>query len=59
MKCPACLEEDLVFETRDMPYIHKGETAYIPDVSGEFCPACGEMVLSPSEAERIRALMNC
>jgi HTH-type transcriptional regulator/antitoxin MqsA len=39
MKCPSCGEGKLVRDTRDIPYIYKGETTTIPTVRGEFCPA--------------------
>ena len=44
MKCPCCAAAELVHDTRDMPYIYKGETTTIPAVTGDFCPACGEVV---------------
>ena len=44
-------------DTRDMPYIYKGESTIISSVTGDFCPACGEAVLEKSESERISALM--
>lgn len=45
MKCPVCAAVDLVHDTRDLPYVYKGETTVIPAVSGDFCPACGDVVL--------------
>jgi HTH-type transcriptional regulator/antitoxin MqsA len=55
MKCPACGAAQLVRETRDMPYIYKGETAAIPAVAGDYCPACGDAVLSAAESARVSA----
>ncbi len=40
----------MVHDTRDMPYAYKGEACILPDVSGDFCSACGEAVLGPEEA---------
>jgi len=40
-----------------MPYAYKGETTEIPDVTGDYCPACGEVVLDSGESERTGALM--
>ncbi|MBP6534116.1 MAG: type II toxin-antitoxin system MqsA family antitoxin [Arenimonas sp.] len=45
MKCPVCAAVDMVHDTRDLPYVYKGETTVVPAVSGDFCPACGEVVL--------------
>jgi HTH-type transcriptional regulator/antitoxin MqsA len=52
MKCPSCGKAELVQDTRDIPYAYKGETTIISDVTGDFCPACGEAVLSPEHAKR-------
>jgi HTH-type transcriptional regulator/antitoxin MqsA len=41
-----------------MPYRYKGESTVIPDVFGDYCPACGEAVLSMEEAQRISDLMS-
>lgn len=57
MKCPTCAGADLVHDTRDMPYTYKGESTVIPAVTGDFCPACGEVVLEMGESMRTSALM--
>ena len=57
MKCPSCGERKLVRDTRDVSYVYKGETTTIPDVRGDFCPACGESVLAAAEASRVSAAM--
>jgi HTH-type transcriptional regulator / antitoxin MqsA len=57
MKCPACGAAKLVRGTRDIPYIFKGETTTIPAVRGEFCPACGESVLTAAESKRVSTAM--
>jgi HTH-type transcriptional regulator / antitoxin MqsA len=57
MKCPICAEAELVQDTRDIPYTYKGETTVIPEVTGEFCPACGETILGTAESARTSALM--
>ncbi len=57
MKCPSCAAAELVRDTRDMPYAYKGETTVIPAVTGEFCPACGELVLDVAESTRTSAAM--
>lgn len=57
MKCPNCGAAKLVRDTRDMPYIYKGETTSIPAVTGDYCPACGEAVFAADESLRTSALM--
>lgn len=58
MKCPICAQAELVHDTRDIPYIYKGESTTLPEVTGDFCPACAEVVLDMNEAERTGALMR-
>ena len=53
MKCPACGASELVQNTRDLPYTYKGKSIVIPSVTGEFCPACGESILTVPESERV------
>lgn len=36
MKCPGYGGAELVHDTRDIPYLYKGETTLIPDVTGDF-----------------------
>lgn len=57
MKCPHCAAARLVPDTRDMPYTYKGESTTLPAVVGEFCPVCGESVLSAKESARVSGLM--
>ncbi|MHB1700971.1 MAG: type II toxin-antitoxin system MqsA family antitoxin [Acidobacteriaceae bacterium] len=57
MKCPICGQAELVQDTRDLPYAYKGESTIIPSVAGDFCPACGEAILSPQESARSSAMM--
>jgi HTH-type transcriptional regulator/antitoxin MqsA len=57
MKCPNCAAAKLVHDTRDMPYTYKGESTFIPAVSGDFCAACGEVVLDLAESTRTSAAM--
>lgn len=58
MKCPTCAAAELIHDTRDMPYTYKSETTIIPDVTGDFCPACDEAVFDAAESRRISALMR-
>lgn len=57
MKCPSCGATELVKDTRDMPYTYKGESTIIPGVTGEFCPACDEVITDTVESRRTMALM--
>lgn len=57
MKCPSCVEAELVHDTRDILYTYKGESTVIPGVTGNFCPACGEAILDAAESARTSAMM--
>jgi len=57
MKCPSCAAAELVRDTRDMPYTYKGESTILPAVSGDCCPACGEVVLDRAESNRTSVAM--
>jgi len=57
MKCPCCGAAELIHDTRDMPYTYKGETTVIPAVMGDFCPACGEVLLDREQGDRYSDLM--
>jgi HTH-type transcriptional regulator/antitoxin MqsA len=58
MKCPVCGAARLIADTRDLPYVYKGETTTIPAVTGEFCPACGESILDGAESDRVMREMQ-
>ncbi len=57
MKCPSCGSAKLVHDTRDMPYTYKSESTILPQVTGDFCPACDESILDASESRRSMELM--
>ena len=57
MKCPFCAAAKLVHDTRDMPYTYKGESTFIPDVTGDFCSNCGQTILEAAESARTSAAM--
>jgi HTH-type transcriptional regulator/antitoxin MqsA len=40
-----------------MSYTYKGESTVIDDVTGDYCPACGEAILEMGESVRTSALM--
>ena len=58
MKCPSCGAAELVHDTRDMPYTYKGESTRIPAVTGDFCPACGEVLLHQEHGDRYSELIG-
>ena len=58
MKCPVCGAAELIQDTRDLPYIYKGEATIIPAVTGEFCPACDEVVLNREHGDRYSELLG-
>ena len=57
MKCPSCGAANLVHGTRDLPYVYKGEKTILPQVKGDFCPACVESILDAAESRRTMSLM--
>lgn len=57
MKCLSCGAAELIHDTRDLPYIYKGEATVLPDVTGDFCPACDESILDADESRRTMNLM--
>ena len=58
MKCPVSGAAELIHDTRDMPYVYKGETTTIPAVTGDFCPACGEVILNHEHGDRYSELLG-
>lgn len=57
MKCVSCGAAKLVHDTRDVLYTYKGESTTIPDVTGDYCPACGESIHDAQESERLNSAM--
>ena len=53
MKCPSCAAATLLRETRDLPYVYKGQSIIISQVTGDFCPACDEAVLDADQSRRV------
>ena len=58
MKCPSCGAAQLQRETRDVPYTYKGENTTIPAVTGDFCPACDEVVLNREHGDRYSEMVG-
>jgi HTH-type transcriptional regulator/antitoxin MqsA len=57
MKCPVCGGAELIHDTRDMPYVYKGQKTKIPNVMSDFCPVCDEVVLDAEESSRVSGAM--
>ena len=58
MKCPVCGAAELIRDTRDLPYTYKGETTAIPAVTGDFCPACSEILLDRGQGDRFSEMIG-
>lgn len=58
MKCPCCGAAELITDTREISYMYKGETTVIPYVTGEFCPACGEVVMNREQGDRYSEMIG-
>ena len=58
MKCSNCGAADLVHDVRDIPYIYKGEATVFAQVTGKYCPACGEGVFDAATSRVIGADMR-
>ena len=58
MRCPCCGAAELTQDTRDIPYTYKGETTNIPEVTGDFCLACGEVVLDRAQGDRYSEMVG-
>ena len=58
MKCPVCIEAELIHDTRDLPYTYKGEATVIAAVTGDFCPSCAESILDAAESNRVMREMR-
>lgn len=51
MKCAECGGDKAAQETRDVESNGRGITLLIKDVSGQYCPDCGEMTMNATEAD--------
>lgn len=58
MKCPVCGAAELLHDTRDETYTYKGETTVIPAVTGDYCPACNEVLLGREQGDRYSELVG-
>ena len=55
MKCPCCGATELLRDTRDLSYTYKNQGFKIAAVKGDFCSACGEVVLDREQGDRYGA----
>jgi HTH-type transcriptional regulator/antitoxin MqsA len=58
MKCPFCKSGTLKRSKRSLPYTYKGENTTIPAVTGDFCPACDEVVLNREHGDRYSEMVG-
>lgn len=58
MKCPCCGAADLVHDTRSIALEFQDQMTTIPDVEGEVCPSCGEVLLDAASGNRYNALAH-
>ena len=58
MKCPVCGAAELIHDTRDLSYTYKGETCSIPSITGDFCPACDEVILNREHGNRYSEMVG-
>lgn len=52
MQCPVCGAAELIQDTRDFVHTYKGESTSIPALTGQWCPACAEVVLDRENGDR-------
>jgi HTH-type transcriptional regulator/antitoxin MqsA len=58
MKCPVCGAADMLHDTRNLHYSYRSQTVTVPEVTGDFCHACGEVILDTAEGDRYRAAID-
>ncbi len=58
MKCPSCGAAKLIRDTRDITHTYKGEITTIADVTGDYCPACSEVILEREQGDRYSELVG-
>lgn len=58
MQCPQCGAPSLVHDTRDVPYVYKGEKTKIAAVEADYCDVCGEAVMDRTAGDRYGLLIQ-
>lgn len=56
MKCPCCGAAELVHDIRDLAFRYRNQATVIPEVEGDYCPACGEVILDAANGDRFTLL---
>lgn len=51
MRCPVCGGAELKHETRDVVREYKGQTTTIYGLTGDYCDACGEILLESEQGD--------
>ncbi len=57
MKCPTCGQAEMIRDTRPMPYEYKDNRTEISSVTGDYCPACDEVLIDKDDAQRVSETM--
>lgn len=52
MKCPVCGGAELIHDTRDIPWVYKGQQILLSAITGDYCPCCGEIILNEEQSNR-------
>ena len=55
--CPICGAVELVADCRSITATVKGQKITVPDIHGDFCPACGEGILDRENGDRYGAAL--
>jgi HTH-type transcriptional regulator/antitoxin MqsA len=58
MTCPICGEAQLIHDTRDIPDSYQGEQTVLRGIEGDFCPACGEVILDRDNSMKVSGLLR-
>ena len=58
VKYPCCGSGELMSDAREVSYIYKGITNVIPAVTGDFCSACGEVILNREQGDRYSEIVG-
>jgi HTH-type transcriptional regulator/antitoxin MqsA len=57
MKCPCCGAAELIRDTREVSYTYRSSSTTFTAVTGDFCPACDELILDREQSDRYCRLM--
>ena len=58
MKCPSCGAAELVADCRTITRQVDGTEITVPNVHGDYCPACGEYVFDQEQGDRYAAALR-